>query len=298
MLAQVIAVSATFAAVSSILLAVLMLLRDLFAPQKTNEKARLTLFPTEPSEAFDRSFFRLVEQAGSELDTSTWLLIVAASGIVGAGLPLALADSLPGAAGGALLGAAVPLVYLNGLRFFRLRSLRVNLPEALQIVADAVRAGQNLQESCELVARDTRGPLAHEFGQAASQLALGNSPTSVMQRMARRVPLQEFGVFATAVVVHRRAGGNLSLLTERMAKASRDRQDVSNHLLAVTSGSRLSAIGMVAGSMIAMALLAWMEPEYVSAFVNTDKGPWLLAAAVALQALGCLWVWRVLRVTY
>ena len=298
MLAHVLAISATFAAVSSVLMAVLMFVRDLLAKPVERERQHLTLFPQEPTAPFDKSFFRLVEQAGSEIDMSTWLLLIVAMGITGIGLPLVLADSLLGAAIGLIVGCCLPILYLNGLRFFRLGSMRKNLPEALQIIADAVRAGQTLQESCELVKCDTRGPLSHEFGQAASQLALGNSPLAVMQRMARRVPLQEFGVFATAVVVHRRAGGNLSLLTERMAKAARDRQDITNHLLAVTSGSRLSAIGMVVGSMIAMALLAWLEPDYIGTFIRHERGPWLLGLAVVLQAIGCVWVWRVLRVTY
>jgi tight adherence protein B len=298
MLAQVIAVSATFAAVSSILMALIMFVRDLMAKPESQQRHRLSLFPQEPTGSLDRSFFRLVEQSGSELDVSTWTLLIIAAGVIGAGLPIVLADSLLGAAGGLLLGCSLPILYLMGQRFFRLRSMRNNLPEALQIVADAVRAGQTLQESCELVSRDTRGPLAQEFAQATSQLALGLTPIAVMQRMARRVPIQEFGVFATAVVVHRRAGGNLALLSERMAKASRDRQDVTNYLMAVTSGSRLSAIGMVIGSMIAMALLAWLEPDYIGTFIRHERGPWLLGLAALLQVIGCVWVWRILRVNY
>jgi hypothetical protein len=69
-----------------------------------------------------------------------------------------------------------------------------------------------------------------------------------MNRMVRRVPLAEFRNFATAVVVHRRAGGNLSLLTERMSKAAHDKSDMRNHILAMTAGGRLSAIGMVAAA--------------------------------------------------
>jgi tight adherence protein B len=113
--------------------------------------------------------------------------------------------------------------------------------------------------------------------------------------MVRRVPLPEFRIFATAVVVHRRAGGNLSLLTERMSKASHDRQDVRNHMLAVTAGSRLSAIGMVIGAIVAAALLCWIEPDYIDAFLGNPKGPWLLATAVILQVIGGIWVWRILK---
>jgi tight adherence protein B len=116
-----------------------------------------------------------------------------------------------------------------------------------------------------------------------------------MTRMVRRVPLSEFRVFATAVVVHRRAGGNLSLLTERMSKAAHDRQDIRNHMLAVTAGSRLSAIGMVLAGIIALVVLGWMEPEYIESFLKHPKGPWLLGASIILQVIGGIWVWKILK---
>jgi tight adherence protein B len=172
------------------------------------------------------------------------------------------------------------------------------LPQALQAVADSVRSGQTLSETFELVSKEIKGPLGSEFAYAHSQIELGHAPLSVMSRMVRRIPIPEFRIFATAVVVHRRAGGNLSLLTERMSHAARDRQDVRNHLMAVTSGSRLSAIGMVAGSVIAVGLIAWLEPVYIQPFLTHPTGPYLIATAVGLQLLGGLWVWRILKSSY
>ena len=89
----------------------------------------------------------------------------------------------------------------------------------------------------------------------------------------------------------------MSLLTERMSRAAYDKQEVRNHLLAVTAGSRLSAVGMVVGAIVALLILGWIEPDYINAFFKTTKGNWLLATAVALQILGALWVWRILRIT-
>jgi tight adherence protein B len=136
---------------------------------------------------------------------------------------------------------------------------------------------------------------SEEFAYAHSQLELGHTPIGVMNRMVRRVPLPEFRVFATAVVVHRRAGGNLSLLTERMSKAAHDRTDTRNHMLAVTAGSRLSAIGMVLAGIIALILLGWMQPEYIQTFVEHPRGPWLRATSILLQVIGAIWVWRILK---
>jgi tight adherence protein B len=288
-------ISVTFASVATALAAVGLFLRDLFTKPEVAARKRLEFAPEAPAGDFDRSFFRLVEESGTNLDMATAVALVLGGAIVGAAAPLLLFDNMLAAAGGAVLGALLPVVYLVVVRFFRIRNMRKHLPYALQAVADAVRSGQSLSEACQLVSQEIKGPLGQEFAYAHSQLELGHMPLSVMDRMVRRVPLPEFRIFATAVVVHRRAGGNLSLLTERMSRSAYDRQEIRNHLMAVTAGSRLSAAGMAIGAVLALILLGWIEPEYINAFLNTPKGPWLLTTAVLLQIVGGIWVWRILK---
>jgi tight adherence protein B len=293
--ANIAVVGATFASVTVALAAVGMLIRDLFARPAAGGRQRLAFAPEEPAGEINRSFFRLVEESGSTLDMPTALAIVIGAGIVGLTIPLALFDNLLAAAGGLFVGAIIPIAYLSVIRWWRLSGMRKQLPYALQAVADAVRGGQTLSEACALVSRETKGPLGQEFGYAHQQLELGQAPIGVMNRMVRRVPLPEFRIFATAVVVHRRAGGNLSLLTERMSKAAHDKTDVRNHVLAMTAGSRLSAVGMVIAAILAAALLTWMEHDYVEMFWTNPKGPYLIATAILLQAIGAIWVWRILK---
>ena len=288
-------VGVTFASVTMILAAIGMFIRDLFAGAASTARQRLTFAPEEPAGDINRSFFRLVEESGTTMDMPTALAMVIGAGIVGVTIPLALFDNLLAAAGGLVLGAAIPILYLSIVRWWRLGGMRQKLPYALQAVADAVRGGQTLSEACQLVSREIKGPLGQEFGYAHQQLELGHSPIGVMNRMVRRVPLPEFRIFATAVVVHRRAGGNLSLLTERMSKAAHDKTDVRNHVLAMTAGSRLSAIGMVIAAVLAAGLLTWMEPEYTEMFWKNPKGPYLIATAITLQVIGGIWVWRILK---
>jgi tight adherence protein B len=287
--------SVTFAAVTMGLAAVGMFLRNLLAKPVQPARQRLSFAPEEPEGDINRAFFRLVEESGTPLDMPTALAVVIGAGIVGLGLPLAFFDNLLAAATGLVLGVAIPIGYLMFIRWWRLGNMRKQLPYALQAVADSVRSGQTLSEACELVSKEIKGPLGQEFGYAHQQLELGHAPIGVMNRMVHRVPLPEFRIFATAVVVHRRAGGNLSLLTERMAKAAHDKTDMRNHVLAMTAGSRLSAIGMVIAAIVAAVLLGWMEPEYINVFINSPKGPYLIGTAILLQIIGGIWVWRVLR---
>jgi tight adherence protein B len=295
MLAQIAVMSVTFASVASALGAIGLLVRDLFTRSAEATRQRLAFGPEEPQGDLNRAFFYLVEESGTTMDMNTALALVIGGAIVGLAIPLAFFENLLGAAGGMVLGAIIPIGYLLFIRFFRIRNMRKHLPQALQAVADAVRSGQNLSEACELVSQEIKGPLGQEFAFAHSQIELGHAPVAVMTRMVRRIPLSEFRVFATAVVVHRRAGGNLSLLTERMSKAAHDRQDTRNHMLAVTAGSRLSAVGMVVAGIVALVVLGWLEPEHIQAFLSHPKGPWLLGASVVLQVVGAVWVWRILK---
>jgi tight adherence protein B len=297
MTAQLALATLTFASVSAGLTAIWFFFRDMFAKTKT-ERARLEFAPEEPAGTIDGWFFRLVEQSGVGMDTTAATLLVVVCGVAGMGIPLVLFENPLGAAGGLILGVTLPLVYLGVLRHFRLKNMQKHLPQALQAVSDAIRSGQTLSEACDLVSKEIKGPLGAEFAYSHEQLELGHSPVSVMNRMVRRVPLPEFRIFSTAVVVHRRAGGNLSLLSERMSKAARDRQEVRSHLMAVTAGGRLSAIGMVIGTVVAIILLGWIEPDYINKFLSNPKGPWLLLTAVGLQIAGALWVWRILRTSY
>lgn len=297
-LANITVVGVSFASVSMAIAALGMFARDLLAKPVDTARQRLGFAPEEPPGDIDRAFFRLVEESGTPMDMRTALSVVIGAAVVGMAIPLVLFENMLGAAGGLFLGAALPVLYLLVIRWFRLGKMRKQLPYALQAVADAVRSGQTLSEACDLVSKEIKGALGQEFAYAYQQLELGHSPISVMNRMVRRVPLPEFRIFATAVVVHRRAGGNLSLLTERMSKAAHDKTDVRNHILAMTAGSRLSAVGMVLAAVLALAIMTWMQPEYVEVFVKNPKGPYLIAAAVVLQVIGGLWVWRILKTNF
>ena len=300
MMTQWIVMSATFAAISTGLFAVGMFIRDLInggRPANTS-RARLELAPQQPEGWIDGRMFRLVEESGTALDHTTATFLLAGLAIVGIGIPLAFFESLIFAAIGGIVLPALFIIYLLVIRFFRIRNMQKNLPIALQAVADSIRSGQTLDEACGLAARDIPGPLGVEFRYAVRQMELGHSPMSVMSRMAIRVPLHEFRIFATAVAIHRRAGGNLSVLTERMAHVSRDRQDVRSHLMAVTAGSQLSAFGMVVGGLVAVAALIWLQPGYLEQYLTNPKGPMILTVVVGLQLLGTFWVWRILKTSY
>ena len=192
----------------------------------------------------------------------------------------------------------MPLAYLAIKRWRRRKLIAQQLPEAMEILADGVRSGRSFEQAMELVARDAPAPLSQEFADSASQLRLGQSPVAVLERMVCRLPLAEFKILAITILVHRQTGGNLALLVERLAAATRDRQEFRGHVRAMTAGSKISAIGLFVGTFAAVGLLAWMEPAYLGDFLASPMGPPLLAVAIVLDLVGFVWVWRIAKVDY
>jgi len=287
-----------------------LLLRDFATRRYTRSDRRLgldapaeeapTLLSEEPPARgrIDQMFQDLIYQSGTDLSDGAALALVIGGAIVGGAIPFVLTENLLFTAAGVFLGVLIPLGIFVFLRWRRLRALRKALPETLQVVAEAIRTGRTLEQTSEMVAEEMSGPLADEFAYAAKQLSLGHTPVRVLARMVRRVPLAEFRIFATAIAVHRQAGGNLSLLTERLANSARDREQFLGHLAAVTAGSRLSAIGLIVLAVVGVAVLTVIEPNYLRVFFTSPYGPPLLLIAGTLYLIGILWVWRVMRVEY
>ncbi|MCG8587507.1 MAG: type II secretion system F family protein, partial [Pirellulales bacterium] len=280
-----------FAATTTVLAFVGMFARDLFARRRSRLERRLGLGQSEGESALDlleqeqaeggidRWFFTLVEQSGSRLDRPTATALVAACAITGCALPLALWDSLFGAALGMLALTGVPILVWMFRRRRRRKSMQKHLPETLDLIADALHGGRTLEQAAEMVAAEIPGSLGQEFAFAAAQMQLGHASIAVMDRMVRRIPLAEFRILATAVLVHQRTGGNLALLAQRMAAASRDRAQFAGHLSAVSASGRLSAVGLCVGAFMALLLITWIQPGYLQKFLTHEMGPMLLVVA-------------------
>jgi len=302
---MILVILAIFAATATAALAVGFVAHDLTVrkavagdAQLAADEAPIALEPPLPKGRVDLFFHQLLERTGSRLDGSLASVIVAACALLGCGLPMIIWDSLPLAAAGLVLGAVLPILFWQIQALRRFRAITRDLPETFDLLADAVRTGRSFEHAAGMVAADAKGPLAEEFEYCAAQLRLGHSVPAVLKRMVRRLPLAEFKMFAVAVAVHRQTGGNLALLTERLAAAARDRQQFQGHLAAATAGSRLSAIGLIVGSMAGIAALFWIDPEYLGRFTTNRLGPPLLTIAGTLTLIGIVWLWRVLRVKY
>ena len=248
--------------------------------------------------AFDRWFAQMLEEGNTKLSPFTASLFILATLILTGGLVLVLSDNVPLALGTGIICMVLPMVYWLLRRSWRLGQMRKHLPETLEAIGDAIRGGLSLEEAIQMTSEQIEDPLKTEFQYANRQLQMGQSPSLVMERMAHRIPITEFRLFTTAVMVHRTTGGNLAQLAERLARSSRDRQEFHGHLNAISAGSRMSIIGLVIVTALAVMILSGLDYTYVYRFIMNPYGPVLLGITLGLFVIGGFWAWSIMRVKY
>ena len=308
-----------FLGLASIAAAVGLLLRDLLFRRRTRLDRRLGT-PTEteefnlqtatattavdttptrnPIRIITRWFVRLVNDSGVDMPPEAAQLLLVLTGLLVGGGLFIWNSNLLAALLGMIAGMLIPLLWLLYRRSVRLRTIQEQLPNALDLLVRAVRAGESLDQAIELVGTEVPDPLGSEFRRCAAQLHMGLSLHAAVRLLSQRISLMEIRIFATTVMVHRQAGGNLALTLERVAEVVRDRLSYRRRFRAATAGGRFAAMLIATLGVAAFLFMMIWQPDYLNAFFEQPLGWVLLLTAVALQVVGLLIVAALLRVDY
>jgi tight adherence protein B len=192
-------------------------------------------------------------------------------------------------------GAAAPLAYLRWRCRRRQRLLCGQLPEAFELMARAVRAGQTVTGAFQIVARDLDPPLADEFAYCYEQQNLGRAADLALRDLARRTGVIELQMFVAAMLVQRRSGGNIVELLTNLSSVVRKRLRLAGKVRALTSEGRLQALVLALLPLGVFGGLIILNRPYVQVLLDR---PHLLGTLAALQVLGGLWVRKIVNVEY
>lgn len=293
-----------FAAIACTVAGLFLLARDvLFNRGSTAVLGRLPLArderrPRGPISRFDYGFQRTVIESGVDHSPTTAMLVMLAAGVALGGLLFLLLEDPLAAAVGFGVGMLLPLPYYIWKRRQRLKQIQTQLPNVLDLLARAVRAGESLDQAIELLGRKAPEPLAKEFRRCSHQLQMGLSMNAAMRSLAFRIRTTEVKILATTLSVHRTTGGNLAETLERMALVVRERLSYQSQLRATTAAGRFSAALV---SIAGLALFAYMflfQSEYIGRLFSSPFGQSMLLTAIVLEIVGLVWIWRMLRYDY
>ncbi len=246
-------------------------------------------------ERVDEAFNQLIHRTGLGWSTQEAIGWVMVAGVAIGGALLLLTGLAMVAGIGLILGMGIPLtVYLVMQRRWRAR-LQKQLPDTFFLLARSLRAGLSLEQAFENVGNHGPMPIASEFKRGVEQMKLGLTVSAALHGMARRIQLLDFDVFVTIVSLHRNIGGNLTLLLDRVAISTRDRDQFRGQVRAATALSRVTAFAVALGApLIFVGYCVW-QPEFIQRFTDSASGNRALFAAIVLEIIGICWLAVLLR---
>jgi tight adherence protein B len=195
-----------------------------------------------------------------------------------------------------VMGGGIPFVWVLYKRSQRCRRFESLLPDAIDLISRALRAGHALPSALLTVAEEMADPVGPEFRLTADELNYGLPFREALLNLEQRIPLPDLHYLVTAVVVQKEGGGNLVEVLDKSASTLRSRVLFHKKVRTFTAQGRITGVILVALPFICFALLNIVQPGYSRPLFENDFGRKLIYVMLVSMAIGIFLIRRIVKV--
>ena len=189
-----------------------------------------------------------------------------------------------------------PYIYLVFKKSQRLNKFGSQLPDAMDLISRALRAGHSLTAAMDLVAQEIAAPLGPEFRRVFDEQNLGLPQREALLNLTERVPLPDLRFLIAAILIQRETGGNLVEVLDKTAAVLRDRMRLQRQIRVFTAQGRLTGWILTLLPVIMFFLLSAVNPTYMNNLVSDPLGVKMMIAGVVLMVIGGLVIRKIIRI--
>jgi len=238
----------------------------------------------------------MLERAGVPW-TAQSFLVVSLGLAAGAALAMLLAFPVwPAVMVAGVIAGALPYLYVRRKANRRFAGFEEQLPEAIDLIGRAMRAGHPLSAGLKMASEESPEPLAGEFRRVFEEQRFGMPFEEAILGLADRVALIDVRILVTAILVQREVGGNLAEVLDKIAYVIRQRFTIRRQLLVYTAQGRFSGIVLALLPIAVGSALYFINKEYVMTLFLDPIARYFLILAVILQILGYLWIRKIVDI--
>jgi tight adherence protein B len=168
----------------------------------------------------------------------------------------------------------------------RQRMIADQLPDALEFMGRALRAGHSMTIAFQMMAEELPDPIASEFRRVAEQHSLGASLEDTLHAAVDRIESTDFAFFVTAALIQRQTGGDLSEVLHNITSMIRSRVRLQQHVKAKTAEGRFTGYILAAFPAVMFVVSYCLNKEYAGRLLEEGAGIMMLGIALMMQLLG------------
>ena len=187
-----------------------------------------------------------------------------------------------------LAGAGIPYGVVSVKVRRRTRAFEDQLPDVLNTIAGALKAGHSFKQGLQAVVEEAQEPASVEFKRVLTETGLGRPMDDALAEMADRTGSANFAFAITAVTIQRQVGGSLAGLFDMVAETVRQRQQFARKIRGLTAMGRMSAYVLVGLPFFVALAITVMNPGYMSPLYHTHSGHMLIGGMLMMMSLGAL----------
>ena len=196
----------------------------------------------------------------------------------------------------AVVGASIPYMIVRHRRNKRMDKFEEMLPEAIDLLGRAIRAGHPLSAGLKMVADETAEPIQSEFRRTHEENRFGLPFDDALLAMADRVSIVDVRILVTAILIQREVGGNLAEVLDNLANVIRIRFTIRRQLRVYTAQGRFSGYVLAVLPIAVGAAIYNLNPSYIRLLFTDPFGKLMLMTAVVFQIVGFLWIRKIVDI--
>lgn len=201
-----------------------------------------------------------------------------------------------GFASGAVVGLFMFVLLTMNMKLKRLTKIETQLPDALDLIARALRAGHAFNSALQMGARELPQPIGSEFQMTYDEINFGISTDVALKNLAERVDSPDLRLFVIAMLIQKDTGGNVAELLDKLSSVVRDRQVLKKKIQVLSAEGRMSAGILTALPFLVAGAMFATNKDFVEILWVDEFGRQLVAGALTMMLAGIFIMWRMARI--
>ena len=192
--------------------------------------------------------------------------------------------------------ALLPYLYVTRAKAKRLDRIEQQLPDALDLMGRALRAGHAFPTALKMVGDEMSDPIAGEFRVAFDEVNFGIAMPEALMNLATRVPSTDLRYFVIAVLIQRETGGNLSELLASISAIIRERIKLMGQVRVLSAEGKMSAWVLGLLPFGAALMIQLTNPKFLEVLYTDPGGRKMLAVVGVMMVLGVLAMRKIINI--
>jgi tight adherence protein B len=191
---------------------------------------------------------------------------------------------------------SLPYLHLLMKKKERMEKFEKQLPEALDLIARALKAGHAFTTGMKLASEEFKDPIGPEFEETLDEINFGLSVSDALKNLAERIECLDLRFFVVSVILQRETGGNLAEIIESLAHLIRERFKFRRKVRVLSAEGKFNAVILVTIPLFLFAALLYVNPEYMTVLIEDPIGKTVAAISIVMMIIGIFFIRRIIDV--